>query len=105
MKILSEEDIVGMEINTDKKAVRQKLKNTIKTLLVLSGVYLFLTMIILVGCIWQVDAGTYRIIGTIMIFMIPVFLFELFRGLFFYKVYHKKDKPEIRKRAVEDKKS
>ena len=85
-ELLSEEGILSGDPAKDKKTVTKRFKNSLKALLILSGIYLFLTMIILVGCIWQVDSGTYRIVGTIMIFMIPVFLFELSRCILWYRL-------------------
>lgn len=101
MKELLEEGIIGDDPAKDKKIFTKRFKNSLKVLLVLSGIYLFLTMIILVGCIWQVDSGTYRIVGTIMVFMIPVFLFELSRSILWYKLMTDKKNDRNKGKAIE----
>ena len=101
--ILSGEGILAVDPVKDKKTYTKRFKNSLKGLLVLSGIYLFLTMIILVGCIWQVDSGTYRIVGTIMVFMIPVFLFELSRCILWYKLMTEDDKDGKRKKENQEK--
>lgn len=63
----------------EKKVVKTKLKRAWRDLILMGGLYVVLVMLILIACIWQVDAGTYRIIGTLMVLLVPLFLYCIAR--------------------------
>lgn len=63
----------------EKKVVKTKLKRAWRDLILMGGLYVVLVMLILIACIWQVDAGAYRIIGTLMVLLVPLFLYCIAR--------------------------